>query len=128
MNRLFILREPSQYAAMSAYIAQHWQSARHTQPLAVEIKPWNPRRTKDQNKRYWAIVGELAEQVKMVNQYYRPEAWHEYFKRRFIGVLDLPNGGCVGMSSADLDVEKFGVFMTQVEAYAVDELNCVLTI
>jgi len=127
MNRLFILREASQYEAMSHFIAAHWQAVSRTKPLSVAVRAYSPKRSSEQNKRYWAIVGEVAEQSYLDGRTYSGEAWHEYFKRRFIGVEDLPDGGCIGISSASLSVEGFAEFMTKVEFYVIDALGCELT-
>jgi hypothetical protein len=45
------------------------------------------------------------------------------FKRMFIGVVELPNGEVIGMSSTALDKGEFSEFCAQVEAYAVSELG-----
>lgn len=47
----------------------------------------------------------------------------EQFKRMFIGVIELPNGEVIGMSSATLTTVEFSEFCTKVEAYAATELG-----
>ena len=127
MNRLFILREASQYEAVLRFLAANWEAVSHSKPISVSVKAWSPKRSSEQNKRYWAIVGEVAEQCYLKGRTYSSEAWHEYFKRLFIGIEDLPNGGSVGISSASLSVDDFTEFMSKVEVYAV-ELGCELSV
>ena len=83
------------------------------------------KRTKPQNRRYWGrgVLAQIAEQATVNGRLFSAETWHEQFKRQFIGMIDLPNGEVIGMSSADLDTAAFSEFCTQVEAYAATELG-----
>jgi hypothetical protein len=78
------------------------------------------KRRSAQNRRYWAILHEMAEQLDINDV----EAWHEWCKRRFIGVKEvtLPDGEIIniGRSSTDLSVQEFADYMTSIEAWAVD--------
>ena len=49
--------------------------------------------------------------------------WHEHFKRKFIGVEELPDGSVRGKSSTKLTTVQFSEFCAQVEAYAATELG-----
>ena len=79
------------------------------------------KRRNQQNRRYWAVLHELAEQLNINDV----EAWHEWCKRRFIGVKEvtLPDGEVIniGRSSTDLSVKEFTDYMTSIEAWAVDQ-------
>lgn len=83
------------------------------------------KRTKQQNRRYWGrgVLAQIAEQAVVNGRLYSAKTWHEQFKRQFIGVIELPNGDVVGMSSADLKTDEFSIFCTKVEAYAANELG-----
>jgi hypothetical protein len=52
------------------------------------------------------------------------EAFHAYFKGRYLGCADLklPNGKILPQpySSADLDVAEFNAYMERVEAWAAE--------
>jgi len=78
------------------------------------------KRRNAQNRRYWAVLHEIAEQLNISDV----EAWHEWAKRRFIGVkeVSLPDGEIValGKSSTELSVKEFADYMTSIEAWAVD--------
>lgn len=83
------------------------------------------KRTSKQNRRYWGngVLKQIAEQATVNGRLFSAETWHEQFKRMFIGVVELPNGEVVGMSSTDLDTAQFCEFSDKVEAYAATELG-----
>ena len=85
------------------------------------LRPHVKARTSAQNKRYWAILGEIAA-TPVQGRRFEPESWHEYFKGRFIGKeeVKLPNGETFNrpISTTTLDVVQFGEYMTQIEAWA----------
>lgn len=83
------------------------------------------KRTKTQNRRYWGggVLAQVAAQAVVNGKQYDAETWHEFMKRKFIGVTELPDGSVVGKSSTDLTTAEFSEFCTQVEAYAATELG-----
>lgn len=83
------------------------------------------KRSGGQNRRYWGrgVLAQVAEQAVVGGRMYDAEIWHEQFKRRFIGVQELPDGSVVGMSSAKLSTAAFAAFCGEVEAYAASELD-----
>lgn len=97
--------------------------AQMPKPYSVAIG--KPPRTPAQNRRYWGrgVLSQIAEQASVGGKKFSAEAWHEYFKRFFIGVVELPGGEVVGMSSADLSRAEFADFCAEVEAYAINELG-----
>jgi hypothetical protein len=126
MQRLFVLREAQHLAGLVAFLTANWQVfAREGKFLAVTVSFYKSKRSLDQNRRYFgpAVLGAITEQAWVDGRQYDKESWHELFKRRFVGVIDLPGGGVRAMSSTDLNVEEFSQFMQQVEAYAAQELG-----
>lgn len=83
------------------------------------------KRTPKQNRRYWGngVLKQVAEQATVGGKLYPAETWHELFKRKFIGVVELPNGEVVGQSSTRLTTAQFCEFSDQVEAYAATQLG-----
>jgi len=83
------------------------------------------KRTSPQNRRYWGngVLAQVAAQAVVDGKMYSAENWHEYFKRMFIGVEELPGGQVIGKSSTELDTAEFSEFCSQVEAYAASELG-----
>lgn len=82
-------------------------------------------RTKAQNRRYWGngVLAQIAEQAVVNGRQYDAEVWHELMKKKFIGLVELPDGSVIGQSSANLTTAQFSEFCAQVEAYACSELN-----
>lgn len=83
------------------------------------------KRTLPQNRRYWGdgVLKQIADQAVVNGRMFDAETWHELFKRKFIGVIELPDGSVVGMSSTKLSTAEFSRFCEQVEAYACTELG-----
>ena len=83
------------------------------------------KRTKAQNRRYWGngVLKQIADQAAVNGRLYSAETWHELAKRKFIGVIELPNGEVVGQSSTELTTDEFSRFCDQVEAWAATELG-----
>lgn len=83
------------------------------------------KRTKAQNRRYWGggVLAQIAQQAVVNGRQFDAETWHELLKRKFIGVVELPDGSVVGASSKDLSTAEFAEFCTRVEAYAATELG-----
>lgn len=84
-------------------------------------------RTLEQNARYWGrgVLAQIAEKAVIGGRRFSPEAWHEQFKRQFIGIEELPNGQVIGKSSTKLGVRAFSEFVDKVEAFAATELGVV---
>jgi len=78
-----------------------------------------------QNRRYWGrgVLAQVAEKAVIGGRRYSAEAWHEQFKRQFIGVVETPDGRVMGASSKKLTIKEFAEFCERVEAYASTELG-----
>lgn len=96
-----------------------------TAPGGFVVTVAEPRRTNSQNRRYWGggVLAQIAEQARVAGRRFDATAWHELFKRQFIGLLELPDGSVVGMSSAHLGKKAFSEFCDRVEAHAATELG-----
>lgn len=83
------------------------------------------KRSNKQNARYWGkgVLSQIAEQVAKGGKKYPAEIWHEYFKREFLGVSELPNGQVIGQSSTGLTQSQFSEFCAKVEAHAAAVLG-----
>lgn len=83
------------------------------------------KRTKPQNRRYWGggVLAQIASQATVNGRLYSAETWHELAKRKFVGVVELPNGGVIGKSTTELSTLEFAAFCDQVEAWAASELG-----
>lgn len=85
------------------------------------------KRTSKQNRRYWGrgVLAQIAEQATVNGRLYSADVWHELMKKKFIGLVELPDGSVIGQSSRDLSTTQFSEFCSQVEAYAATELGVV---
>lgn len=83
------------------------------------------KRTKPQNRRYWGrgVLAQIAEQATVNGKLYPAECWHELAKRKFIGVIELPNGEVIGKSSTGLTTAEFCEFCDKVEAWGCTDLG-----
>ena len=71
------------------------------------------------------MLAQIAEQAVVNGKQYDAEVWHELMKKKFIGLVELPDGSVIGQSSRDLSTTQFSEFCSQVEAYAATELGVV---
>ena len=109
-------------AQLYPYLGEMLQAERR---LVLTVGP--KKRTPAQNRRYWGrgVLSQVAEQAAPGGRLYSADTWHELFKRKFIGVIELPDGSVQGMSSAGLDTAEFCEFCAAVEAYACTDLSVV---
>jgi hypothetical protein len=87
-----------------------------------------------QNCFYWSAgcLGAIADQAKVAGVGYESEAWHNLFKRKFLGYENLKEkvAGSKRMlirrrlrSTRDLKVKAMNTYLEQVQAYAATELG-----
>ncbi len=57
----------------------------------LEVRP--PKRSLDSNRYYWAVLGDISEQV-VPGRSYEPSVYHEYFRTLFLPerMVELPDG------------------------------------
>jgi hypothetical protein len=122
--RLFLLYEARHLAGLVAFLTSNWkQFADDGKALAVQVAIHKDRRTPEQNRRHFAMLGEIADQAWIGGRQYDKDVWHDYFCRKFIGEIELPGGKTMAMPSSRLNIEEFSKFMDQTEAYAAQELG-----
>lgn len=131
LHRLFELRHEAHLIACIAFLKMNWYSCQaQGEPLRVEIHQRGNRRTLEQNRRYWAVLNEIADQAWVDGKQYDADTWHEHFRRAFIGKNEvvMPSGEIIerGISTTTLNVSEFADFMGKIEAYAAGQLGVVL--
>lgn len=101
----------------------HWLQAGKTLMLTVSLK----KRTKAQNRRYWGrgVLAQVAEQAAVDGRLYSADVWHEFGKRTFLGVIELPDGSVMSKTSTGLTTAEFSDYCSKFEAYAATELGVV---
>lgn len=74
------------------------------------------------NARYWLLLHVIADNVRPEGKQFSAEAFHLYFKQRFLGAdeIAMPNGKVFiqPKSSAELDKDEFADYMMRVEVWA----------
>lgn len=124
IHRVFILREDRNASALYAFLkANREQAAKSGKPLQVEVTEEKDSRSLAQNRRYWSILQVIAETGWIHGKQFDREAWHFFFRKRFLPCLDGPDGLVIPTSTTKLSVEEFNEYMTQVEAFAAQELG-----
>ena len=124
MNAAYVLRNDKSAGALWQMLKLNWRSmADAGRPLVVEVKEHKSKRSVDQNRRYWAILRHIAKNAWVNGRQFSDKAWHEHFKREFIGLEELPDGSWFGISTTQLCVADFTEYMNKVELYAVEELG-----
>lgn len=124
LARTFVLRTEGNTAALWTFLKQNAKAmAEANKPLAVTISEHKERRSLPQNKRYFALLTAVHEQVWIGGRQFDPEVWHEEFKNQFAPKEESPSGGMIAMSTARMDVEQFSAYMLAVELHAMTEMN-----
>lgn len=83
------------------------------------------KRTRAQNRRYFGrgVLAQIAEQAVVDGKQFSAEIWHEFLKRKFLGVEELPDGSLIAAPSKGLTTAQFSEYCQQCEAYAATELG-----
>lgn len=124
LARTFVLRGPEQARALHTFLKANAAAlAAQGKPLAVDVREHKARRSGQQNRRYWALLRFISEGAFVGGRQFSDDAWHEHFKRTFIGCEELPGGGTVGISTSTLDVGAFNDYTARIEAYAATDLG-----
>lgn len=100
-------------------------SASTGQDLELVLRPLKSKRSQEQNRRYWALLREVAATVWVGQRRYSDEVWHEQFKRWFIGLeeITMPDGQVEqrGMSTTALTVAEFNEYMASIEQWCAEQ-------
>ena len=124
MFRTFVLREPTHAASLHAFLkANAAACSKAGKPLAVDVYEHKDNRSNRANRRYWALLRFIADNAWIAGKQFSDDCWHEHYKRKLIGILELPNGDTAGMSTAGLDTAEFAEYMRSVETDAATTLG-----
>lgn len=122
-ERVFVLNTRGMFKAMVAYVL----SLAGGPLMEVVVRPVMTKRTVTQNRRYWAVLREIAQQYRTQGGgRVTEEDLHDQFKRYLIGqeeVVDIFTGEILlrPVSTTTLTRREFADYMTQVEAWAAGE-------
>lgn len=121
-ERIFRVREMSR---MRDIFTLAFQAAKtFAEPFEIVLRPLKAKRSADQNRRYWALLREVAATVWIDGRQYSDEVWHEHFKRELIGreEIRLPSGEVEvrGISTTTLSVEAMGFYMDGISLWCIE--------
>lgn len=96
-----------------------------TDPYEIVLRPLKVKRSADQNKRYWALLREVAATVWVDGRQFSDEVWHMHFRQTFIGSDEvvMPDGRAVvtPISTTTLTVDDMGHYMREIEQWCVEQ-------
>lgn len=95
--------------------------------LDITIRPYKAKRSHEQNKRLWAIYGELADKAWVNGRRYSAETWHEYCKGYFLGfeLKTMPDGSELKtpISTTRLNVAEMTEYQNNIQSWAANEFK-----
>lgn len=126
--RVFVIDTSERAISVCQFIAGAWLAAvRAKRPLVVTVEEEARQRSVQQNKRYWALLGEIADAAEIDGRRFSTDTWHTFFRGKYIGHEDitLPDGQVIHqpISSTKLTTAEFNAYMEAIEAYAAAELG-----
>ena len=97
--------------------------------LEVCIRPYNSKRSIEQNRRLWKIYGELADKAWINGRRYSAETWHEYCKGMFLGfeLKAMPDGSEVKtpISTTTLNTAEMTDYQNRLQAWAAGNFGLI---
>lgn len=138
MNAVFpfrrVVRTPEDAKAIVAMLkANAGSMVEAGTPIQITASPHKAKRSDEQNRLMWVLLGQIADQVWSGGRRYDAETWHEAFKRQFLPEVNekgmdkwriLPDGErALAMGTTDLHVSEFTEYLNQLEAHAATELG-----
>ncbi len=128
MKKQFLIHSPNIITNVSQFLTQNWQAVKaRDEVLEVIVQIHKDKRNLEQNKRLHAMLQEIADQVWADGKQFSMETWKEYYKRMFLGVIELPNGNLMANPTHKLNTKECAEFMQKVEAHAISEFGMVFT-
>jgi hypothetical protein len=127
MLRTFVLREETHAQALWTFLKKKWNAmAQAGKPLAVTVSEHKAKRSAEQNKLYWSRLNQIAEQAWIDGKQFSAEAWHEFYRAKYIGMEETPDGRRIGISTTSLSVAEFSDYLERITAHAVTEFGIIL--
>jgi hypothetical protein len=132
LDRICRTKEQAHQAATQGYA--HAQAIiANGQPVRVLVEEKEDDRSLQANRYYWGVcLREISEQASIEGQRYAVDAWHELFKRQFLGfeVVKVKVAGRKKptiirrlRSTTKLKVKAMSKFIDEVHAFAAVDLG-----
>lgn len=97
--------------------------------LEVCIRPYNSKRSVEQNRRLWKIYGELADKAWVNGRRYSAETWHEYCKGMFLGyeLKAMPDGTELKtpISTTTLNTAEMTDYQNRLQSWAAGNFGLI---
>jgi hypothetical protein len=126
-DELIVLDREEHAVGAVRHIEQSWRQcheAGHT--YAVVFFEWDALRTLRQNQWYFGDLREISAQAWLYGRRFTVRAWHEHFRRKFLGwEEDSATGLILPFSTRKLPARRFHTYHQLVIAEAVTELDVV---
>ena len=131
-DRVVRTREAAHLAVTQAY-ALAKDAMERGKAARILAEEHDDDRSLQQNKFYWGpCLKEISEQASIEGQKWAAEAWHELFKRMFLG-YEIKKVRVAGRkkltvirrlkSTTGLKVKPFGAYLDKVQAFAATDLG-----
>lgn len=128
--RIAATREEAHRAAREAY-AMAGPLIDDGKRVRFHVEPHEPDRTLQQNRFYWGpCLRDISQQAMLNGSKWAPEAWHELFRRLFLG-YEIKRSKVAGRkrpivirrlrSTKDLKVLAFSQYLNELQAFAATE-------
>jgi hypothetical protein len=89
-------------------------------PLLIEVCDFKQPKTRQQEKLFHSILGEVAEDVVVNGRKFSLESWKEYFARKYLGVVEIvmPDGEIVTRrrSTAEANIGEYNILIDKTLA------------
>lgn len=132
LNRVVRTKEAAHEAANLAY-ANAQSIIDNGRPVHITCQEYEQDRSLQANRFYWgACLREISEQATIEGQRWTSEAWHELFRRMFLG-YEIEKVRIAGRkkvvvnrrlkSTTKLKVKAFSVYLEKVQAFAASDLG-----
>jgi len=119
----YIIRDEKILARAIAMIRGNWQAmAGRNEAMVVHLTADSATRSQEQNRRYWALLSDIAASAWVDGRQFDKDVWHEEFRQRFLPRIDGPSGS-YPVSTTSLTVKAFAHYMEDVSIFASQELG-----
>lgn len=132
LDRIVTTREDAHATALDAYRVAQAVLA-NGKKARILTEQYDDDRTLRQNRFYWgACLREISEQAQINGQRYTIDAWHELFRRQFLG-YEIEKVHVAGRkkpvinrrlkSTTKLKVKVFGEYLDKIQAFGAADLG-----
>jgi len=123
LDVFYVLRDAVIAERLQAFVRANWAGmAQRGQAMVVHLMTEKAERSLTQNRRYWALLSDIAENAWVGGSRFSKDAWHEFYRDMFLPKIDGPMEQHPA-STASLTVKDFSAYMERIEAHAASELG-----